>query len=91
MELTILHQPQDAQQEIGQKFSISPKVEGEGLTYQWYYKVAGNLQLQKSSRTTNAYTTTMTPERNGYQVYCVITDADGVAVQTNTVTLSAAK
>lgn len=36
----------------------------------------------------NTYTTTMYSYRDGYQLYCVITDANGYYIQTNTVVLS---
>ena len=36
----------------------------------------------------NTYTTTMYSYRDGYQLYCVITDANGYYIQTNTVILS---
>ena len=84
----ITAQPKNTTAANGSSVKLTVAATGEDLTYQWYYKVAGNLQFQKSSRTTNAYTNTMTPERNGYQVYCVITDANGISVTTDTVTIS---
>ena len=88
MELTILQQPQDAQQEIGQKFSIKPAVQGDGLTYQWYYKDAGMKNFAKSSNRTSAYAYTMQSYMKGRQVYCVITDQYGNSVTTDVATIS---
>lgn len=88
MELTILQQPQDAQQEIGQKFSIKPTVQGDGLTYQWYYKDAGMKNFAKSSNRTSAYAYTMQSYMKGRQVYCVITDKYGNSVTTDVATIS---
>jgi hypothetical protein len=88
MELTILQQPQDAQQEIGQKFSIKPAVQGDGLTYQWYYKDAGMKNFSKSSNRTSAYAYTMQSYMKGRQVYCVITDQYGNSVTTDVATIS---
>ena len=88
MELTILHQPQDAQQEIGVKFSIKPAVQGDGLTYQWYYKDAGMKNFAKSSNRTSAYAYTMQSYMKGRQVYCVITDQYGNSVTTDVATIS---
>ena len=86
--LKILEQPKDAQQEIGKKFSISPKVEGEGLTYQWYYKNAGAKNFAKSSNTSSAYAYTMAKYMASRQVYCVITDKYGNSVTTDVATIS---
>ena len=36
----------------------------------------------------NTYSIPMYPWRDGQQVYCVVTDANGVSIQSNTVTLS---
>jgi hypothetical protein len=38
-----------------------------------------------------SYTISVAKWRDGQEVYCVITDANGISVQTNTVTLSIAK
>ena len=38
MELKIVKQPQNVCTEIGDQFAINVKAEGDGLTYQWYYK-----------------------------------------------------
>ena len=86
--LRIVEQPQDAQQEIGQKFSISPKVEGEGLTYQWYVKESGAKAFKVSSIKGSAYALTMQKYMIGRQVYCVITDKDGNSVTTDVATIS---
>lgn len=37
VELKILTQLQDVYATKGEKFSIKPEVQGDGLTYQWYY------------------------------------------------------
>ena len=86
--LKILEQPKDAQQEIGQKFSISPKVEGEGLTYQWYVKESGAKAFKVSSIKGSAYALTMQKYMIGRQVYCVITDKYGNSVTTDVATIS---
>ena len=86
--LKILEQPKDAQQEIGQKFSISPKVEGEGLTYQWYVKEAGAKAFKVSSIKGSAYALTMQKYMIGRQVYCVITDKYGNSMTTDVATIS---
>ena len=57
--LRIVEQPQDARVNVGEKFSISPKVEGEGLTYQWYVKESGAKAFKVSSIKGSAYALTM--------------------------------
>ncbi|MBR4693151.1 MAG: hypothetical protein IKP17_10390, partial [Oscillospiraceae bacterium] len=61
---------------------------GEGLTYQWYVKKPSANKFSKSSITGDTYSVELTPERNGNQVYCVVTDAFGNTARTNTVTMT---
>ena len=86
-ELMILTQPTDVYASLGEKFSIAPEVQGEGLTYQWYYKNAGGKSFAASSNKTSAYAYSMQSYMNGRSVYCVITDQYGNTVQTETVTI----
>ena len=85
--LKITQQPQDVQVNVGDKFSISPKVEGDGLTYQWYYKESYQKAFSASSNKTSAYAYAMQSYMNGRSVYCVITDQYGNQVQTEVVTI----
>ena len=84
----ILQQPQDAQQEIGQKFSIKPTVQGDGLTYQWYYKESYMKDFAVSSNKTSAYAYTMQSYMHNRTVYCVITDQYGNQVTTDVATIT---
>ena len=86
--LKIIEQPQDARVNVGEKFSISPKVEGEGLTYQWYVKESGAKAFKVSSNKTSTYAYTMQNYMIGRQVYCVITDKYGNEVTTDVATIS---
>lgn len=86
--VTITQQPQDARVNVGERFSISPKVEGEGLTYQWYVKESGAKAFKVSSNKTSAYAYTMQNYMIGRQVYCVITDKYGNSVTTDVATIS---
>ena len=61
---------------------------GEGLTYQWYVKKPTAVRFSKSSITEATYSVQLTEARNGNQVYCVVTDAYGNTVQTNTVSMT---
>ena len=87
VELKILQQPTDVYASKGEKFSISPKVQGEGLTYQWYYKEGYMKDFKASSNKTSAYAYSMQLYMNERSVYCVITDKFGNQVQTEVVTI----
>ena len=67
-------------------FALS--AEGDGLSYQWYVKKPTAAKFSKSSITGDTYSVELTAARNGNQVYCVVTDARGNTVQTNTVTMT---
>ena len=88
MEVQILVQPQDAQAAVGERFSISPQVQGDGLTYQWYYKEGSGKSFAVSSNKTSAYAYTMQKYMNNRQVYCVITDKYGNQVTTEVATIT---
>lgn len=74
----------------GDTASINVTATGSGLTYQWYEKLPSSSSFAKSSVTTAAYRTSVTSERSGMQVYCVVTDKYGRTATSNTVTLSVA-
>ena len=90
--LKIKTQPQDVTVASGEKAKVSFTASGDGLTYTWYYKNAGASSFSKTSAfTTNSYSVTMSADRDGRQVYCIVTDAYGNTAQTDTVTLSMEK
>ena len=86
-ELKIDKQPEDAEGAIGETVSVAVEAEGEGLKYQWYYRNAGAEAFAKSSTRTATYEVEMTTTRAGREVYCVITDAFGNSVTSETATL----
>ena len=88
MELALTAQPQSVQVAIGDKFSVKPTVQGDGLTYQWYYKDAGMKEFKISSNKTSSYAYTMQSYMHNRQVYCVITDAYGNQVSTDVATIT---
>jgi predicted Fe-Mo cluster-binding NifX family protein len=88
VELKILEQPGDVEVAIGQKFSVSPKMQGDGLTYQWYYKDKGMREFKPSSNKSSAYAYTMASYMHNRQVYCVITDQYGNQVTTDVATIT---
>ena len=86
-ELAITKQPADATAALGEKISITVEAKGEDLKYQWYFKNASGTSFSKSSIKTAVYETEMDKTRAGREVYCVITDALGNNVTTDTVKL----
>lgn len=89
-ELKITLQPTDTETIMGERFCVEVQAQGEGLSYQWYFKNEGANRFSKSSVTDNTYDDVMTKARMNRQIYCVITDAYGNSVTTDTVTLAAA-
>ena len=83
----ITKQPVDVEVKLGERFRVSPEVQGNGLTYQWYYKDSYMKNFKTSSNKTSAYAYAMQSYMNKRQVYCVITDQYGNQVATDVVTL----
>ena len=74
---------------MGERFTISVKADGNGLTYQWYYKDTSMEAFAISSNATATYSYTMESYRHGRQVYCVITDDHGNCVTSEIATILA--
>lgn len=91
VDLKIIAQPTYEAVAVGETATVKMDVEGEYLTYAWYFINAGDTTPFKSSITDSEYSVALTEDRVGRQVYCVITDAFGESVQTETVTLVAAE
>ena len=88
----IVTQPVDVAVAIGETATVTVEATGNGLTYTWYYKNVGASKFSKTTAFTGpTYSVTMSEARDGRQIYCVITDANGYSVTTDTVTLSMAK
>ena len=90
VELKLLSAPVYEAPAVGKTAKITLDVQGEGLKYTWYYSLPGKTTFYKSSITDSEYKLTLSEDRIGRKVYCVITDAFGNSVQTETVTLYAA-
>ena len=88
-EAAIVTQPVDVTVGEGEKAVVSFTAQGDGLTYTWYYKNHGKSKFSKTtSFTGNTYEVAMNDDRNGRQVYCIVTDVYGNTARTDTVTLS---
>ncbi len=85
IQLKIIEQPVDAKVKVGEMATITMKVQGEGLKYQWYYKEPYMEEFAKSCVTKAEYSQVMTAYRDGREYYCVITDVFGNQVTTKTV------
>ncbi len=86
--LAITTQPKSYSGALGSTATITVKAVGESLTYQWYIKNPGSSSFAKSSNTTATYTATMTTANDGRKLYCIVKDAYGNTVKSNTVTMS---
>ena len=93
--VTITKQPESiVVEKTGDTAVITVETVGEDLTYTWYYKNPGNVKFYVSGENFadgNSYRISVNKWRDGQQVYCVITDSAGNAVQTEIVTLSIQK
>ena len=83
----ITGQPKTTYTKSGATAKVTVKAEGDGLSYQWYFKNAGSSKYSKSSVKSATYSTNMSSTSKDRYVYCVITDAYGNTVKTNTVRL----
>ena len=86
--LAIITQPTDWSGELGATTNVTVVAQGKDLTYQWYYRTAGTSRWIKASDTDNCYDIQMTNSRNGRELICRITDADGNTIDTDVVTMS---
>lgn len=87
--LEIISQPESVCVQEGDEAVVTVEAAGDGLTYAWYYKNALGEEFVRSEECTgNAYTAVMNADRDGSEVYCVVTDAYGHSVQTDAAVLT---
>ena len=84
----IITQPQNWYGNNGAMATITVVAQGDGLTYQWYYRPAGKTNWIAAADTDDTYNIQMSSSRNGRQVYCKITDSNGVSVNSQVATMS---
>jgi len=85
----VITQPKSVRVPSGSTAKVSVEAVGDGLSYKWYFKNAGDSKFSyTSSFAGSSYSVAMSSARAGRQVYCVITDKYGHQVKTNTVTLN---
>lgn len=92
--LTITAQPESLTRLPGEAASFTVVAEGEGLTYKWQYKNAGE-ETWRNTSLTGYNTATLSVSNavvgsthNGRQYKCIITDANGNSVETEPATLT---
>ena len=87
--LAITTQPVNKSITLGDSVTLSLKAQGSGLTYQWYFKKAGQTSFSAWSGRTHASETVTPPSSwNGIQLYCLVKDSTGKSVKSNTITVS---
>ena len=86
-EVKIITQPKSVVVPDGETAAVTVVAEGDGLTYEWYYKNSSGRYVITKTFTGDTYSITMNEERNGRCVYCIVRDAYGNSVQTKTVSL----
>ena len=87
--ISITGQPKDVTVSEGDMIKMSVSAEGTGLKYQWYYYNPNTTaKWLKSSCTTNEYSVKADSTKNGFKVYCEVTDAAGKSVKSNTATVT---
>ncbi len=85
-DLKIITQPTNKTIKQGNSVTLSLKADGTGLSYQWYYKKAGQSSFSIwNGRTHASETATPNATWNGIQLYCIVKDSSGKKIQSNTV------
>lgn len=80
----IVTQPENQTVSAGEQASFTVAAEGDGLTYQWYYRDTGSSVWKTSSCKTETYSFTMKESRDGRRVRCKVTDAYGKTATSET-------
>ena len=85
----ITEQPKNASGAVNDTATFAVKATGAGLSYQWYYKKANESSFSVwNKKTTASVSTPIYKSWDGTQFYCVVKDANGATVQSNTVKLT---
>ena len=84
---------EDQQVTATEETKTAESTTSSSLTYQWYYLSSGSKTWKKTSATgnkTSAISMDMQEARDGNQYRCVITDADGNSIPSDSATLTLA-
>lgn len=84
--LSITAHPSNVTVHAGDNATFKVAATGTGLKYQWYYKKDGATSWSTwNGRTTASTTATANDSWNKMQVRCIVTDAAGAKVTSNTI------
>lgn len=87
--ISIISHPENVAVKINASVSFSVIAQGEGLTYQWYYKKSDQAAWNKwEGKTSDTITATSNSTWNGMLVYCKVTDKYGNTQNSNTATIT---
>ena len=88
--LSITAQPKNQTEANGNKAKFTISASGEGLSYQWQYKVGSGSWTDSPAEgnKTNTLIVPATPDRNGFQYRCIVKDKYGNKVTSNAATLT---
>ncbi len=86
--LSITTQPKDYTGKLNSTASFTVAAVGEGLTYQWQVSDDNGKTWSNSSVKTAKYSTKLTAARDGRQVRCIVTDAEGSKATSNVATMT---
>ena len=90
--IQITERPADVTAKAGEAFTVQVKAEGTKLKYQWKYRQTETGEWKDFSYATGAtLSKKMLTSWNGWQVKCVITDANGNSAESNVVNLAVEK
>ena len=94
-EANIIAQPQDVVDAvIGQTYAIHVNAEGENLKYRWKVSTNGGARWSNTSApgyNTDTLSITVAAKNDGYQYYCIITDQNGMTVNSSVATIHIAE
>ncbi len=88
MKVTLTAKPKNAAAPKNKTAKVTLTAYGDGLTYEWYYRNKGTLAFALTTTfKSNSYSTAMNSTRNGRELFCLISDKYGNAIQTDIVTI----
>ena len=89
----ITRQPEDTAAELGKEASFMVEAEGNGLSFQWYYRKSASdtwKAINPARGSEQLYVVTTKAYQNGYQYRCEVKNSKGT-VYSNVVTLNVTK
>ena len=86
--ISITTQPEDVVTKKGETVEFSVKATGNNLSYQWQYRTSEKGSWKNFASATKATIQKITGNWDGWQVKCVIKDANGNSVETKSVKIA---